>query len=173
MARYKKVLVTGAGAVLGHGFKAVQDEYPDVTFVFLASRDCDLRDPDKTMAVFAAHQPDAVIHLAAVSDYAVASVEIDGEVAAGTGKIPSGHGVVIRLRPNPKLIDDLKSWSVNPAIRVVGASMDRAPVMFHSLRAGEPIEMEEEETLGTGRPRGTVEKVRPPGAARPGSGRVG
>ena len=67
MAKYKKVLITGAGAVLGHGFKAVQDEYPDVTFVFLASRDCDLRDPDKTMAVFAAYQPDAVIHLAAVS----------------------------------------------------------------------------------------------------------
>jgi threonine dehydratase len=37
--------------------------------------------------------------------------------------------------------------SANPAIRVVGVSMDRAPVMVHSLRAGEPIEMEEEETL--------------------------
>ena len=37
--------------------------------------------------------------------------------------------------------------SANPAIRVVGASMDRAPVMFHSLRAGKPIEMEEEETI--------------------------
>jgi threonine dehydratase len=37
--------------------------------------------------------------------------------------------------------------SANPAIHVVGASMDRAPVMFHSLRAGKPIEMEEEETI--------------------------
>jgi threonine dehydratase len=35
----------------------------------------------------------------------------------------------------------------NPAIRIIGASMDRAPVMYHSLRAGEPIEMEEEETI--------------------------
>jgi len=37
--------------------------------------------------------------------------------------------------------------SANPAIHVVGASMDRAPVMFHSLRAGKPIEMEEAETI--------------------------
>jgi threonine dehydratase len=35
----------------------------------------------------------------------------------------------------------------NPAIRTVGVSMDRAPVMYHSLRAGRPIEMEEKETL--------------------------
>ena len=35
----------------------------------------------------------------------------------------------------------------NPAIRVVGVSMERAPVMVHSLRAGAPIEMEEQDTL--------------------------
>jgi threonine dehydratase len=32
-------------------------------------------------------------------------------------------------------------------IRVVGVSMDRAPVMYHSLKAGAPIRMAEEETL--------------------------
>jgi threonine dehydratase len=32
-------------------------------------------------------------------------------------------------------------------IRVVGVSMERAPVMFHSLRAGAPIEMEEQPTI--------------------------
>jgi len=37
--------------------------------------------------------------------------------------------------------------SANPAIRIVGVSMDRAPVMVHSLRAGRPVEVEEEETL--------------------------
>ena len=40
--------------------------------------------------------------------------------------------------------------SANPAIRTVGVSMDRAPVMVHSLRAGAPIEMEEEETIADG-----------------------
>ncbi len=37
--------------------------------------------------------------------------------------------------------------SAKPGVRVVGVSMDRAPVMVHSLRAGKVIEMEEEETL--------------------------
>ncbi|HEM60919.1 MAG TPA: pyridoxal-phosphate dependent enzyme [Chloroflexi bacterium] len=31
--------------------------------------------------------------------------------------------------------------------RLVGVSMDRAPVMYHSLKAGHPITMEQEETL--------------------------
>ena len=37
--------------------------------------------------------------------------------------------------------------SADAAIRVVGVSMDRAPVMYQSLRAGRPLEMEEEETI--------------------------
>ena len=37
--------------------------------------------------------------------------------------------------------------AADPSIRTVGVSMERAPVMVHSLRAGEPIEMEEEPTL--------------------------
>ncbi len=37
--------------------------------------------------------------------------------------------------------------SANTSIRVIGVSMDRAPVMYHSLRAGHPIEMQEEETI--------------------------
>jgi threonine dehydratase len=37
--------------------------------------------------------------------------------------------------------------SVAPGIRVIGISMDRAPVMYHSLLAGAPIEMEEEPTI--------------------------
>jgi threonine dehydratase len=37
--------------------------------------------------------------------------------------------------------------SASPEIRVIGVSMERSPVMYHSLRAGKPLEMEEEETL--------------------------
>lgn len=37
--------------------------------------------------------------------------------------------------------------SANSAIRVIGVSMERAPVMYHSLRAGVPIEMREEDTI--------------------------
>ncbi len=37
--------------------------------------------------------------------------------------------------------------SANSSSRVIGVSMDRAPVMYHSLKAGKPIQMEEEETI--------------------------
>jgi len=37
--------------------------------------------------------------------------------------------------------------SASPAIRVIGVSMERAPVMYHSLKAGQPVRMAEEETL--------------------------
>jgi threonine dehydratase len=37
--------------------------------------------------------------------------------------------------------------TANPAIRVIGVSMDRAPVMVYSLRAGRPVEVPEEDTL--------------------------
>jgi threonine dehydratase len=37
--------------------------------------------------------------------------------------------------------------SANIGNRVIGVSMDRAPVMYHSLKAGRPIQMEEEETI--------------------------
>jgi len=37
--------------------------------------------------------------------------------------------------------------SASPSIRVIGVTMDRAPVMYHSLRAGAPIDMTEEDTI--------------------------
>lgn len=37
--------------------------------------------------------------------------------------------------------------SARPSLRVVGVSMARAPVMYHSLQAGHPVQMPEEETL--------------------------
>lgn len=39
--------------------------------------------------------------------------------------------------------------SADPGTRAVGVSMERAPVMFHSLKAGRPVEMEEQETLAS------------------------
>ncbi len=65
---------------------------------------------------------DAVIHLAAVSDYHLAGIEVDGETleTGDRGKIGTGHELLLRLAPNPKLIDGLRGWSCNPELRVVG-----------------------------------------------------
>jgi phosphopantothenoylcysteine synthetase/decarboxylase len=64
---------------------------------------------------------DAVIHAAAVGDYRIAALEVDGRnVEAGRGKIGTGREVVVRLAPNPKLLDSLRTWSSNAEIAVVG-----------------------------------------------------
>lgn len=59
---------------------------------------------------------DAVIHAAAVSDYGVDSViGADGVVPAGQDwKLESGCAPLLRLRPNPKLVDGLRGWSAGP-----------------------------------------------------------
>lgn len=72
---------------------------------------------------------DVVVHLAAVGDYSVASIEVDGRriQTGGEGKIGSGREVILRLAPNPKLIDSLKKWSRNRAIRVIGFKFTNEP----------------------------------------------
>ena len=65
---------------------------------------------------------DAVIHLAAVSDYHLAGIEVDGKPLepGERGKIGTGHELLLRLAPNPKLIDGLREWSSNPDLAIVG-----------------------------------------------------
>jgi phosphopantothenoylcysteine decarboxylase/phosphopantothenate--cysteine ligase len=72
---------------------------------------------------------DAVIHLAAVSDYSLASLEVDGHPVAvdGRGKIGTGREVVIRLEANPKLIDSLRKWSCNGDVWIIGFKLTHDP----------------------------------------------
>jgi phosphopantothenoylcysteine decarboxylase / phosphopantothenate---cysteine ligase len=69
---------------------------------------------------------DVVIQAAAVSDYSVAGIVVDGAtISAGVDKLDSGHDVSIRLQPNPKLVDHLREWSANPDLRVVAFKLTR------------------------------------------------
>lgn len=62
-----------------------------------------------------------VVHLAAVSDYRLASMKVDGlPTETGVGKIPSGRRLELSLEPTPKLISSFRSWAENPALKVVG-----------------------------------------------------
>jgi threonine dehydratase len=80
----------------------------------------------------------------------------DPDVIAGQGTIglelmedlPDIDTVIVPLSGGGLLSGTaLALKSADDAIRTIGVSMERAPVMFHSLRVGRPIEMEEEETL--------------------------
>lgn len=70
---------------------------------------------------------DTVIHLAAVSDYSVASVEVDGEEKAPSAalKIPSSQELKIKLKRNHKIVDQLKSYSLNPAIKLISFKLTK------------------------------------------------
>jgi phosphopantothenoylcysteine synthetase/decarboxylase len=72
---------------------------------------------------------DVVVHAAAVGDWAIAAVELDGAARdhRARGKLEGGHDLVLRLRPNPKLIDSLRTWSANPALTVVGFKLTDEP----------------------------------------------
>lgn len=61
-----------------------------------------------------------VIQMAAVSDYGLASTDVDGKPwSASSGKIPSDREVTLHLKPLPKLIRRLKDWG-GPSLEVVG-----------------------------------------------------
>jgi phosphopantothenoylcysteine decarboxylase/phosphopantothenate--cysteine ligase len=63
---------------------------------------------------------DAVVHAAAVGDFGVGEVVVDGAARPpSAGKLDSDSSPVLRLRPNPKLVDNLRARSLNEAIRVV------------------------------------------------------
>jgi phosphopantothenoylcysteine decarboxylase/phosphopantothenate--cysteine ligase len=70
--------------------------------------------------LLAAADFDGIIHAAAVSDFSPELPDDDG-VAPGWdgGKLDSSAPRLLRLRPNPKLIDSLRARSGNPAVRIV------------------------------------------------------
>ncbi len=85
---------------------------------------------------------DAVIHAAAVSDYGVDSITVPGGVVpAGLDlKIGSGHSPLLRLRPNPRLVDGLRALSPQPFTLVAfkltsGAGPDEAAAAIAKLFA--------------------------------------
>lgn len=62
---------------------------------------------------------DAVIHAAAVSDFSVVAVEVEGETRPPNAKIESTVSPVLRLKPTAKLVDSLRARSANPKVSVV------------------------------------------------------
>lgn len=83
------------------------------TFVTFADLDGALR------RLLSGESFDAIIHAAAVSDFGVARVDSGGRPLAVRGKLESEADLTLTLRPNPKLVDGLRSLSRNEAIRVV------------------------------------------------------
>jgi phosphopantothenoylcysteine decarboxylase/phosphopantothenate--cysteine ligase len=77
---------------------------------------------EQLQALLTANDYDAVVHAAAVSDFSVACVltENGDSLDQPGGKLSSESDLLLRLKPNPKLLDQLRTWSRNPNLRVIG-----------------------------------------------------
>ena len=79
---------------------------------------------------------DAVIQAAAVTDFGIEAVEVDGVAPTANGaKLDSGTAPVLRLKKNPKLIDQLRARSRNPAIQVVAFKLTHGATEFTTAAA--------------------------------------
>ncbi|HEY8271103.1 MAG TPA: bifunctional phosphopantothenoylcysteine decarboxylase/phosphopantothenate--cysteine ligase CoaBC [Pseudobdellovibrionaceae bacterium] len=64
---------------------------------------------------------DAVIHTAAVSDFSVANLEINGQIQI-PGDFPKIHStdtLTIHFKNNPKIVDEIKSYSRNKNLKLI------------------------------------------------------
>jgi len=79
----------------------------------------------------------AVIHPAAVSDYSVESLldENNHPIRSQGGKLNSDATLLIRLTPNPKLLGQLRGWSKNPKVKIVGFKLTDSTDLDVQLQA--------------------------------------
>jgi phosphopantothenoylcysteine synthetase/decarboxylase len=68
------------------------------------------------------HDVDAVVHAAAVSDFVVDAVVVDGvrHPAPLVGKLDSARSLSVELVPSPKVLPRLRGYSRNPGVVIVG-----------------------------------------------------
>ncbi|XP_064088482.1 GDP-L-fucose synthase-like [Macrobrachium nipponense] len=68
ISKHKVILVTGGSGLVGQAIKKVSEEEnrSDEKWIFLASKDADLRDLEETRAIFKEYKPTHVVHLAAM-----------------------------------------------------------------------------------------------------------
>ena len=65
---------------------------------------------------------DLMVHAAAVSDFVVSAVVVNGQryPAPITHKLDSTQSLSVELKPGKKILSHLKSYSKNPALKLVG-----------------------------------------------------
>jgi phosphopantothenoylcysteine decarboxylase/phosphopantothenate--cysteine ligase len=79
---------------------------------------------------------DAVIQAAAVSDFSVDRIERDGKTSAvAQNKLSSEAGMSLHLKPNRKLLPQLRAWSANPDIQVIGFKLTHGASAEERARA--------------------------------------
>ena len=76
---------------------------------------------DKLKTLLESNHYDTIIHAAAISDFSVATIKINGQdvIASRQTKLPTSETMELKLKKNPKLVSQLMSWSINPDLKIV------------------------------------------------------
>lgn len=92
---------------------------------------------EQLQKLLAGHRFDGVIHAAAVSDYHVSELRIDGQCFAPDSsiKLSTAPHMELRLTRNPKLVDSIKSWSANPDTKLVAFKLTQAATTAKAMQA--------------------------------------
>jgi len=104
--------VTWLGAV-----NAIRPRFADHLETFVSYEDL----ANQLPRLLVAQNFGAVIQAAAVSDYSVEHIELDGKSCpVSEEKLSSDGRLSLHLKANPKLLPQLRGWSANPDILVIG-----------------------------------------------------
>jgi len=122
----KREAIERLGAEIVYGGETY-DENEKAAFELARERGLVLISPDDDPLIIAGQ---GTVGLEILEDLPAVSTVL---VPVGGGSLVSGIGLALKAADGGK--------------RVIGVSMDRAPVMYHSLKAGKPLRMEQEETL--------------------------
>jgi GDP-L-fucose synthase len=80
LSRFKRIIVTGSGGVLGAALSGVLEAFPEAKVACLTRKDCDLLDGAQTEAWFADFRPDLVLHLAGKVFGVQGNIDFCGEI---------------------------------------------------------------------------------------------
>ncbi len=76
---------------------------------------------DKLKTLLESNHYDTIIHAAAISDFSVATIKINGHdvIASRQTKLPTSETMELKLKKNPKLVSQLLNWSKNLELKAV------------------------------------------------------
>jgi phosphopantothenoylcysteine decarboxylase/phosphopantothenate--cysteine ligase len=113
-----------------HSAVRAQPGVRDVTFGTFAELDTALT------GLLAGEDFAVVLHAAAVSDFAVEAIVVDGVAhPPGPAKLGSASAPTLRLRPNPKLLDTLRTRSRHAGLQVVAFKLTRSATVAETEAA--------------------------------------
>lgn len=95
------ILVTGGTGLVGSAIQSISNLYPQYTFVFVSSKQCDLTNWEQTIKYFEETKPDYIIHLAAMVGGLFKNMKLkvdmlESNLAINTNVLKAAHQIKVK-----------------------------------------------------------------------------